>query len=438
MTVGRDPVFYVKVHLAGAYGGGVVDVTERVEDFTYDDNEAKVDTLKLSVRNDDCTQYDANVWAHGNEIEVSWGYVGDMGPARLCVINKTSGGLKMTIEANDRGCLLNKEKRVRTFGPQIKRSDVARTLAEEHGYGPDQQFIEDTEVVLEQVTQARMTDGELLRDMAKREGFELFVDFDGFHFHRRFLDQSPAYELTYYVGGKDVRGEGVITGWNVENDIYAKKAGAVDAKAVDPTKKSPIDLLVGNVDAKKGASLADEKLIISGISQKDGSATGDKIKGTGSKHLERSTEASAAAAKRAALGALLKNQLTAALLTVDAVGIPRFLAKGVVKISGIGKTLSGNYYITQVTHKVGAKGYDMQVKCRRDGRSKGLVSGVMVPPGNPTNNKPAAKQGKPGAEGSGGHGAKEPPLVLKIDTRSGEGKYVEGAGRETGTKAKKK
>jgi phage protein D len=52
---------------------------------------------------------------------------------------------------------MNKVARSRTF-EHMTRADVMRKLAQDSGYGPARQDIEDTEHGLPVITQARMTD----------------------------------------------------------------------------------------------------------------------------------------------------------------------------------------------------------------------------------------------------------------------------------------
>jgi hypothetical protein len=124
------------------------------------------------------------VWKKGNLLEVSWGYPGDMAPTRQVVIQKVTGFQVLSIEGHATSVLMNKVARCRTF-ENVRRSDVVLKIAQDNGYGPAQQDIESTEHLLPVITQARMTDAQLLRRLADREGFELYVDFDGLHFHRQ-------------------------------------------------------------------------------------------------------------------------------------------------------------------------------------------------------------------------------------------------------------
>jgi len=66
---------------------------------------------------------------------------------------------------------MNKVTRCRTF-ENLTRADVVRKIAQDNGYGVTRQDIEDTTHLLPVITQARMTDAQLIRRLADREGFE--------------------------------------------------------------------------------------------------------------------------------------------------------------------------------------------------------------------------------------------------------------------------
>jgi uncharacterized protein len=58
----------------------------------------------------------------------------------------------------------------------LSRADVVRKIAQDNGYGATRQDIEYTAHRLPVITQARMTDAQLIRRLADREGFEFYVD----------------------------------------------------------------------------------------------------------------------------------------------------------------------------------------------------------------------------------------------------------------------
>jgi len=137
---------------------------------------------------------------------------------------------------------MNKVARCRTF-ENVTRADVVRQIAQENGFGANRQDIDDTEHVLPLITQARMTDAQLLRRLADREGFEFYVDFDGLHFHQRRLGQKPVRTLQWYTAPEI----GEIISLNIENDVTAKP-GAVSIRGRDPLTRKDIAERGSNVN----------------------------------------------------------------------------------------------------------------------------------------------------------------------------------------------
>ena len=400
---GLDPVLYVRVSPTGKNLERVEDQTRRILALAYEDDEKQADKLKLTVDNYDLTQIDAPIWRPGNHVEVAWGYAGNMSPARQMKIQNVKGGTVLSIECLDEQVLMSKVQRVRAF-ENVRRSDVARQIAEEYGWDSAHARIDDTAEVLEQVTQARMTDAQLLRDMAKREGFEFYVDFDGFHFHKRDLAAAPRRRFTWFTDP----GRGDVLSWSVDKDVFTGgKTGSVKVVSKDPMKTGPNrgkSEVTADADAESGrTTLAPEGGLV-GV--KDGVVISvhdaeDGARAAGAAVVP-STEKTAASAQRQASGMFAKAQLQAIELTMECIGDPQMLAKTLVEVHGIGKTLSGNYFVTKVEHKLGA-GYTMTLKLKRDGKSSGATAGGQAfqksqpkpeaPTGGSENAQPAADGG---------------------------------------------
>lgn len=352
-----EPVFVCKVVPEGG-SGDRVDLSEKVLSFVYEDSEKKADKLVLSVNNWDLSNFDDPVWKKGNSLEVSWGYPGEMAPTREVVIQKVTGFQTLNIEAHAKSVLMNKLARCRTF-ENVSRSDVVKKIAQENGYGPDLQDVEDTEHVLPLVSQARMTDAQLLRRLADREGFEFYVDFDGLHFHQRRLGQRPVRVLRWYTAPE----VGEVISINVENDVTAKP-GAVNVRGRDPLQKKDIDTRGSNEKTQRD-TLAPVIEIVdpeTGATRLERRNIAEDIRST----AEHSPET----AKREADARYRRAQHLTVELSATVIGDPSLLAKTVVEFQGISRRLSGKYYVKEAKHKIDGSGYTVELKCARDGTSE--------------------------------------------------------------------
>ena len=346
-------IYYVKVIPQGRRGVRL-DLSNRVKKLTFEDDERKADVLKLTVDNWDLANFDNPVWAKGNFLEVSFGYPGNMSPARQLLIKKVTGATKLTVEAYDKAFLLDREARCRTFFDS-KRSDVVKLIALKNGFGPDVQTIEDTEVVLPTITQAAETDAHLLRRLANKEGFEFFVDHDGFHWHSRNVEQRPLKKLTWYESG-----QGEIKSFNIENDITIR-TGKSTTRGRDPIKKKDFEIIINHAQDLVQVLAPTAEVVSEAVV-----GLGNAARLT----VETLAELSPISAKRRAKGKARKSRQLTIKMKLNIIGDPQLLAKSVVQIAGIGKRLSGNYYVKKVKHAISGDGYASELEVIRDGHNE--------------------------------------------------------------------
>ena len=401
-----EPCFFVKVAPEGS-DATRVDLSERVLSFVYEDSEKKADKLTLSVNNWDLSNFDDPVWKKGNLLEVSWGYPGNMAPTRQVVIQKVTGFQTLAVEGHAKSVLMNKVARCRTF-ENMKRSDVVKQLAQENGYGPALQDVDDTEHLLPLITQARMTDAQLLRRLADREGFEFYVDFDGLHFHQRRLGQRPVRALRWFTAPE----VGEVLSLNIENDVTAKP-GAVDVRGRDPIAKQDITQRGSNAETQRD-SLAP---VIELVDPEPGATRLEQR--NVSEAIHPSAEATDGTAKHEADARYRRAQHLTVELTATVLGDPSLLAKTVFEMQGIGQRLSGKYYVKEAKHKIDGSGYTVEMKCLRDGT--GERGG-------------APSQGKPnrGKAADNDPGALRPVEVVDPETGQTHIEYRDARGRDTG------
>lgn len=372
----NEPVILVSVIPEGVRATRV-ELSDRILGFEYEDCENKADKLRLRVDNWDLSNFDDPIWRKGNLVEVSWGYPEAMSPVRRCQIRKVTGFQELSIEAHGLEVILNTQVRNRVF-ENMSRSAVVRQIAEEWGYREEELLhIEDTEIVRDSIVQARLTDAQFLRRLAHKEGFEWFVDFDGFHFHQRdFTQQSlRVIEWTGADGGE-------VLAINVENDVTAKP-GTVRVQARDPVARRNIDQVASHAtETKRGVLGAVVELpsfyknaqeLAKQIEAGDTNALAEAhkfltsaMKTIAHEEILPATELIEGAAKRLAAGRFRRAQQVAVKLTVEMQGDPNLLAKSVVELRGIGKRLSQRYYVREVKHTI-QSGYQISAKMVSDG-----------------------------------------------------------------------
>lgn len=213
-----------------------VDLSKRLIDMVYTDTEKKFDDIVLTVDNFDLYFFDNPVFRPGNIIEATWGYPGNMSPTRRLCIHTMSGNTQVKVEAKGGATLMAEKHRTDVY-ENCAPEEVARIIAARNGYGQDIRFIEQSFVEPRTYHQAGKSDSQMLYKMARRIGFQFYIDFDGFHFHKRKMNQDPVREITYYTDRS-----GHIISFNINENIFGKKR-AVRVKGKDPETKKPFNVI---------------------------------------------------------------------------------------------------------------------------------------------------------------------------------------------------
>lgn len=417
MALRRDgPVFYVRCLPDGPGGPAprVEDISARITSLQYDDEETQADKLVLTIDNWDLTLHDDPAFKRGMTLEVSWGYPGRMAPTRSVVVQRIKGFTTLRVEALARSILMNQVGRTRVFR-NVRRSDVARAIAREAGFEGESADIEESPQVLPTIAQAGRTDAAFLARLARQEGFQFYVDQDGFHFHQRRLGQPPARVLEYYTSRR-----GDILSADVENDLTARP-GRTRARGRDPLEGTDIDVAADDATDTDRQTLAPIRLVV------DPETRETRIEAeAGSEETRPTTATDAAGATREARARFRRVQLAAVKMNMEIVGDPLMLAKTVLELRGMGQRLSGRYYVKKVSHKVGSGGYTCALNLISDGdgghaTSSRAARGLeLFESGPATRGRPNTAEPVAGAEeGETQEGAPlESVLVVDQETRA--------------------
>jgi phage protein D len=417
MNGAKTPLIYVTVRDGAGNSERVIDL-HRVKKLEYTDSQKQADKCVITVDNFDLSNFDDPIWAHGNIVTVSWGYVGNLSLTRECLITKVTGFTDLKVEARARSVLLDTEKKSRTFR-NMSRAEIVAKIAKEYGYNEETLHIEDTGKRLGAVTQGALSDAQFLKKLAHQQGFEWFVDQDGLHFHAMKIDQVPLREFIYYTDP----GYGDVISINVETDI-TRVATEVKKKGKDPATKQTIEskavpegqqsevLLVAAKDLRSGKTVYKGEILktvlLSGKEFDNKSLVKDRWRETALRppHLYAPVNVSpvtSTEAEHEGPAKLKKSQSTAVKITITAVGDPTMNAKTVIVLRCNSKRLTGNYYVREVTHSVDPGAYTMKLKVTSDGLSAGdvketgkLESGIpsVGGSGKATGKAPASPDGR--------------------------------------------
>lgn len=405
----RDRAVYRVRAFRDEQAGETLDLSDRVLSFDFEDNESKADKLTLRVDNSDLRNFDDPVWRKGVVLEVSWGYPGEMSPARHCKIVKVKGSLELSIEAHGLAMALHKAKKCRVFKnmtlqqmadqiqgeyaailkyeDKVKTGVVPATLADN--------------LLIQHTVQACQTDAEFLAKQARKFGLIFHVDGHGkIQFRERNLKQPPVKTLVWRGGVGDWED------FDIENDITAR-VGAVTLKSVDTKTKAEVEHRADNESTKRDGLMA----VVEVVDVRTDS-TNKQMRLVAAEDSAHVAGQSSAEVKARAEAKFKDSQLGTIKLTGTMVGDPKVVARCVLDLKGLGKRVSGRYYTKQVTHSIGNEGlYHTHFKARGDGHG-GYSS--------PTTQNTPSKASPNKAQATDAPGAPQIETVEVVDVRTKE------------------
>lgn len=171
------------VSFADLYNGIDEILRTRMISFEFSDHERKKDQLVLRLRNDDFSLFENPYFAKGQKFAVTWGWPGAMKNPRRMIVDKIKGAENLDVVMLDTVQLFDREKVSRDWD-NVTDSEVVRELAHGHGYRGQYLHMDET-TARRDVVQRYITDARFIARLARRNGFEFWVDASGLHWHKR-------------------------------------------------------------------------------------------------------------------------------------------------------------------------------------------------------------------------------------------------------------
>lgn len=291
------------------------------------------------------TWSDSDRLAIGTTVRITMGYLDEALPVMVGDVTGWEPTFAadrpptLTVRGYDHGHLLTRGRRTRAFTGKTD-SAIASEVARDAGLDA---AVEDTGVPLDYVVQTNQTDLEFLRRRADLIGYEVFVRDEVLHFRRPQFRADPVatlhvgadlVEFTPRLGSLTQVGELVVRGW----DVTAK-----EAVVGRPGSAAPMG------GTASGPALADRVFTASKAATVD------------------TPVQSRAEADRRAEGRFADMALDYVQGEAECIGRPDLRAGTVVDIQGAGRTFSGPYYLTSVTHELTVDdGYRTHLGLRRN------------------------------------------------------------------------
>ncbi len=243
--------------------------------FTYEDHEKEMDLLEVTLADPYLELVDHPLLQEGKEIRARFGYADNLSPTRVAVIKEIgydfpeSGAPTITIKAYDKGCKLSAEQVQRVWEKPggIRASDIAETIANEHGLTPVVTASIDR---FPRLHQSKVSDAQWLAHLAATArasngkgttGYVFYVEGDELHFHPRGLEKPPVLVLEYFTSRT-----GILRSFRPQTNTQGNAAGGQSAKAVgvDPKAKAPASSKADNASTPDRPVLGDKSALTPG------------------------------------------------------------------------------------------------------------------------------------------------------------------------------
>jgi phage protein D len=224
----------------------------------------------------------------------------------------------------------------------MKDSDIAEKVASDVTLSAE---TVDTGVKLDYVLQHNQTDMEFLQERARRIGYEIVVDDKKLSFRPPRLTEAPVATLSPTDGLIEFS----------PRLTTMRQVSDVEVRGWDPKNKEAIVGKAGSgkIDAKMGG-------------QKVGAQTSKAAFGAATAGTIDRPVTSAEEAGKIAAGLINQTALAYVVGEGSTMGNPKIGAGSVVRIEGVGKTFSGEYYIATATHSYRPRlGYRTSFSVRR-------------------------------------------------------------------------
>jgi phage protein D len=277
------------------------------------------------------------------EVELITGYITQITPH----FDADENNSFIEILGMDATCLMSLEEKIKDW-PNKTDSDIAREILSSYNLTPE---VEDTDVVHDEAVATiiqRETDIQFLKRLARRNGFECFVQGEKGFFRKPALNESPQLLLAAFFGAE--------TNLNYfDARLNALRPAAVEMHQIDTIGKELQDAVAEAGEQRQFG--------------RDGALSVEAPNGIAARMFVKH----AVATGQPEMANLCRALFDEAEWFMEAKGeIDSLLygavlkAKNLVPIKGVGEAFSGMYYVTKVKHVFNIDRYIQQFTARRN------------------------------------------------------------------------
>lgn len=278
-----------------------------------------------------------------NVIKIMTGYITHLKP----YFAQNITGSYLEVFGMDKSVLMDREEKLKAW-PEKKDSDIAREIFSEYDLSPK---TDDTNVVHEEAVSTiiqRETDIKFLKRLARRNGYECFVENNSGYFRKPVLTEPPQKILAIHFGNE--------TNLSFfQADLNLLQPVAVGMYQIDSITKDIRRVQIKNMEQRQLGRNPNTALLPSEIPQ-------TKL------YLKQTVTTN-----RAEMQALCQGVYDESAWILEGNGEVNgnlyqdvLRSKRLVTIKGIGERYSGTYYVTNVRHSFDSNGYVQHFKVRKN------------------------------------------------------------------------
>jgi hypothetical protein len=329
---------------------------QRLLSFEFSDHVDKIDEAQLSFQNDDRGMTDGGAFTVGMKLYVTWGWPGELAMLRQMIVVKREQNNPFVVWLRDPTVLMTQKQGGRKA--QDSDSGFVRKVLAEYGYrGATARITETT--ARHAITQpGKRTDAGQIWLLAKRNGFEFYIDALGAYWGPRAVGEDPAriYVFRSGLGAGRILGEPEIT------QFTDRAYSIVTVKGRDPDRKKNYTIEISSKDFEWDSLGAEIEI----ADPKDGEAP-SKRQSRAEKHEVRSVGYMTEEDARQLARAIYRDNAQGVYqMNLKVVGDARLGAKTLIQLAAHSIAYDGLYYVREAKHSITGGTYELALECERD------------------------------------------------------------------------
>ncbi|MFZ4660033.1 MAG: phage baseplate assembly protein V [Caldilineaceae bacterium] len=354
------PLFLVKIEGQTL----AADVSRAVMEVSYDNNLETADMFSLRLHNGDLHFTDSPLFDMGNTVEIHIGYAGDLHLVVLGEITAVqptfpqSGAPTLTVTGYDRSQRMRHNNPGRFTFKAMSDSAIVTQIAIANGLTP---VVDLSPLQPQASVQQMVSDWALLKELADRNGFDLYVQGDKLYFRQpqpTIIPLEWGRNLSSFTPRLSTAGQGEKQVVRTYNPAWAQTV--VEVRSTLNFDSTPLDSEV------------------TAILERAGNRFQQQLGGLGRRVINKVAVDNFQDAAKIAETAQRQQLTNLFECSGSCIGMPTLRAGDQIEIQGLGKRFSGRYRLSRVTHTIGDGGYTTNFEATQKQRNGGLLASLRA------------------------------------------------------------